>query len=453
MSIAESLRREASKNFELPGFGSGAPGSGRARAGGMAVVFYPNGLSCWQVNAYLIHCHRIGLKMGTIATYASELSLFVRFLHKQRLVLDSIDGDHLVDFSDWLASRGESSNRHINRILARVMTFLFWADCISPPTGQVPPGNALVAGVGPKTHKFNLDFRPRGKRHAAMLPSGARRIVRPMPVAVFHDLLAECPRSAKGSFCRARNRIILLLLADTGIRREELIWIRVSDVEVALKNGGRMSVRTSKRNGNPLREVPVPEFTLREVTKFVRIQRALLLRRHQKAGRYGRERGWLICTESGGQLAPSSVTQLFSYLRRLAGLSERATAHMLRHRYITLQVMDRIKRLRTVGVLGVEAASTVLAQVASLSGHSSPSSMWDYIDWAYQEMAVSAEGRGDSELQSLINELEVLRGCAEQRSGDSQLLLRVQAALKSLLGSAPKLGVLAHQAGRSGRTG
>jgi hypothetical protein len=125
----------------------------------------------------------------------------------------------------------------------------------------------------------------------------------------------------------------------------------------------------------------------------------------------------------------------------------------IRHRYITLQVMDRIKRLRTVGVLGVEAASTVLAQVASLSGHSSPSSMWDYIDWAYQEMAVSAEGRGDSELQSLINELEVLRGCAEQRSGDSQLLLRVQAALKSLLGSAPKLGVLAHQAGRSGRTG
>ncbi|MNC63453.1 hypothetical protein D3C75_1135750 [compost metagenome] len=79
--------------------------------------------------------------------------------------------------------------------------------------------------------------------------------------------------------------------------------------------------------------------------------------------------------------------------------------------------------------------------------------MWDYIDWAYQEMAISAEGLGDSELQSLINELEVLRGCAEQSSGDSQLLLRVQAALKSQLGSTPKLGVLAHQAGRSGRMG
>lgn len=453
MKLVGSLRRSASKNFALPGFGSRSTARARAKASGMPLVFYPNGLSCWQVNAYLIHCHRTGLKVQTIATYASELSLFVRYLHRLRLEPHRVDDDHLIEFADWMADRATSSNRHINRILARVIAFLEWFECISPRVAQVGRvGDSALVAVERRPLKSSGRARVR-VRHVAMLPSGAKRVVRPMPVTVFHQLLSQCKSVAQRSFCKARSRIMLLLLADTGIRREELVWIGVRDIEAAIENGGRLSVRTSKRKGNPMREVPVPELTLREVAKYIQVQRALLMRRHERAGRAGREKGWLVCTESGGRLAASSVTQLFSDLRHLAGVSERATAHMLRHRYITLQVMDRIRRLRSVGVLGVEAASTVLAQVASLSGHSSPESMWDYIDWAYQEMATLAEEDGDSEVQLLIDELEVFQGAGAPSSMGAELIFRLQQALKSRLGTTPKLGVLAHQAGSPGSAG
>jgi integrase len=238
---------------------------------------------------------------------------------------------------------------------------------------------------------------------------------------------------------------MLLILADVGIRREELVWIRVADVLDASNGDGMLKVRTSKRKGNPIRLVPVPALTLQEVMKYISVQREMQMRRHTKSGRGGRDRGWAFCSRSGSRLAPATVSQIFSDLRALAGVSERATAHMLRHRYITLQIIDRIERLRNVGILGVEAAATVLAQVASLSGHSNPTSMWDYIDWAYQEMASDAENRGAVEIVELIRELEVLGDAALEGSDGRALLNRVRSALVLQLEKSPKLGVLAHQ--------
>lgn len=412
----------------------------------MKVVFYPNGRSCWEVNAYLVHCRRLGLTVGTIATYASELSLLVRFLHSRRLELREIDDDRLIDFADWLVARAESSARHINRILSRVLAFIGWAECISLGSSQIGRlgEQAMITVESRVVRKKGLD-RVSSDRHAAMLPSGAKRIVRPMPLDVFRRLLTQCERSAKRSFGKSRNRAMLLLLADSGIRREELVWIRVADVLDASNGDGMLKVRTSKRKGNPTRLVPIPALTLQEITKYIRVQREMQMRRHTRSGRGGRDMGWAFCSQSGSRLASATVSQIFSDLRALAGVSERATAHMLRHRYITLQVIDRIKRLRNVGILGVEAAATVLAQVASLSGHSNPTSMWDYIDWAYQEMASDAESLRDVEIGELIRELELLGDAVMEGSEGRALLSRVRSALASQLEKSPKLGVLAHQ--------
>jgi integrase len=364
----------------------------------------------------------------------------------RRLELREIDDDHLIEFADWLVVRDESSARHINRILSRVLAFIGWAECISLGPSQIGRlGEQAIITVERRVVRTKRLDRVSSDRHAAMLPSGAKRVVRPMPLEVFRRLLAQCERSAKRTFVKSRNRAMLLILADTGIRREELVWIRVTDVLDASKGDGMLKVRTSKRRGNPIRLVPVPALTLQEVMKYIRVQREMHMRRHTKSGRGSRDKGWVFCSQSGSRLAAATVSQTFSDLRALAGVSERATAHMLRHRYITLQVIDRIKRLRNIGILGVEAAATVLAQVASLSGHSNPTSMWDYIDWAYQEMASDAENRGTLEIGELIRELEVFGDAAIESSEGKALLSRVRSALASQLEKAPKLGVLAHQ--------
>lgn len=447
MKVGEGLCRRVSASFRLPGIGQGPASGERGIAGGMKVVFFPNGRSCWEVNAYLVHCRRVGLAVGTVSIYASELSLLVRFMYLRRLDLRMIDDDHLIDFADWLVVRDRSGARHINRVLARVLAFVAWAECISlghPQIGRLGV-NALITVEQRVMKAKGVRGRVSSDRHVAMLPSGAKRIVRPMPLDVFRRLLAQCEHSAKRSFAKSRNRVMLLVLADTGIRREELVWIRTSDVFDAMNGDGKLKIRTSKKKGNPIRLVPIPALTLQEVVKYIRVQREMQMRRHTKAGRMGRDKGWAFCAQSGSRLSAATVTQIFSDLRALAGFSERATAHMLRHRYITLQVIDRIKRLRNVGILGVEAAATVLAQVASLSGHSNPTSMWDYIDWAYQEMASDAESRGNTEISDLIRELEVFGEAAIESSEGRALLDRARSVLVSQLEKSPRLGVLAHE--------
>ena len=149
-------------------------------------------------------------------------------------------------------------------------------------------------------------------------------------------------------------------------------------------------------------------------------------------------------------MAPATVTQLFSDLRALAGISERATAHMLRHLYITLQVVHRLKMLRSSRSIGVEALSTILSRVASLSGHARLSSLWTYVDWAYDEISI------DSASPMQINEAleSVQEVIAKFEISDDMevltLLKKVEAVLQNTDSSMSAVqSVIAHSCRRS----
>lgn len=117
-------------------------------------------------------------------------------------------------------------------------------------------------------------------------------------------------------------------------------------------------------------------------------------------------------------MAPSTVSQLFSDLRATASITERVSAHMFRHRFITLQVVARLRSLSQRGSIGVEAMTTVLSKVASLSGHSSLDSMWRYVDWAYEQLE-SDYNDSAKIADEALRVVEALMGDAQ--NNDSQL--------------------------------
>jgi hypothetical protein len=189
----------------------------------MKVVFFPNGRSCWEVNAYLVHCRRLGLTVA-ISTYASELSLLVRFLYLRRLELREIDDDHLIEFADWLVVRDESSARHINRILSRVLAFIGWAECISLGPFQIGRlGEQAIITVERRVVRTKRLDRVSSDRHAAMLPSGAKRVVRPMPLEVFLPTPGAVRAKREAHLRKESQSRDAPDTADTGIRREELV--------------------------------------------------------------------------------------------------------------------------------------------------------------------------------------------------------------------------------------
>lgn len=104
MTSVGRLWRTSSKEFYLPGYDKFRR-SERWAAPEMRVMYWPDGCICWQLNVYFLHLRRSNSAISTINTYASELSLFVRFLFESKVVIEDVCDDVLVSFSDWLVNR------------------------------------------------------------------------------------------------------------------------------------------------------------------------------------------------------------------------------------------------------------------------------------------------------------------------------------------------------------
>ena len=135
------------------------------------MLLWPSGRICWEANAYLIWMRRQGRQTSTINTYASEISLFVRFLAKANVLFLEVTDEILIDFADWLQKRGKSSGRHTNRVLLRAIDLLDWLQ-------RLLVGKRLVAEIGQGaqvsvaiTYVKKEGFLRRSVRHPAMTSS------------------------------------------------------------------------------------------------------------------------------------------------------------------------------------------------------------------------------------------------------------------------------------------
>ncbi|HFL7940764.1 TPA: tyrosine-type recombinase/integrase [Pseudomonas putida] len=425
----EQLWISASENFRMPGFSKYANG-GRWSAGKLRALYWPSGDICWQINMYLISCRRGGLEVSTVNTYCSELSSFVRFLDSEQLALFDVVDDNLEDFADWLPTVRKITGNHINRLILRVISFYRWAQ------GAIHQDKI----VGVSTDKCAITVMvdrvklPGGRvrtrvRHRAMVPSNVTRTVHPMALGILKKLMEANSNLSKSGFVRKRNQMMLTVLADTGIRREELVSITVDSILESRKTG-MLKVFTSKRKGNPSRLVPLPENTADALVGYVETSRRILMRKLEKKNAGFIDPKWAFCTRRGQILAPATITQLFSDLRAEAGVTVSATAHMLRHRFITLQLVVRLRMLSQKRSIGVELLTTILSKLASITGHSSIESLWQYVDWAYDEIEQGGNGE-PIELKQTIKIVSSMLSEAEN-DGDKRLASDLHKVLEAL---------------------
>jgi len=111
-----------------------------------------------------------------------------------------------------------------------------------------------------------------------------------------------------------RNKAMVLVLIDTGIRREELTRIKISDINLE----GRILSITGK--GRKQRLVPISRTTLKAIWQYI------------KARRHPSESLWL--TEEGRTITGDGVGQVLSGLMKRANISgHKASAHIFRHTF------------------------------------------------------------------------------------------------------------------------
>jgi site-specific recombinase XerD len=442
------LWEHTSEHFEL----RRAAGEGKLAAlpsPRMSAHYWPDGRPCWQVNAYLIWLRTMLRKVSTVNTYGADLSPLIRFLADRKATMDDIDDEALIEFGNWLLDSGRKGSR-VNQLIGRTLKFLDWYQ------GRCASGKKLVglAGQGAQI-TVEMSARRNGRSvsygyvHPAMTSSSVPRTVVPMPKVYSEKLLGAIPRAARRSFIRVRNGALFTLLQESGVRRTEAASITTAALEEAVASNGRLKVRNAKRTDGSSRIVPVDMIALEIVLAYANHQRAILMGKNKKRKLHFKDPGWLFCKENGQRFTDGYVTKLFSLLRKAAGISARAHPHMLRHRWITLQLVRLIEEVQNMGggVVAADLIVTLLSRLALLAGQKSRDSLWAYVDFASEELIrVLREKQGrfvpTGVLAGLANLLEQLSGTrADAPRHDDVLTLvnELRAQLTSIVNQASAL--------------
>ena len=131
------------------------------------------------------------------------------------------------------------------------------------------------------------------------------------------DAAAHPPRARLG--LARRDRLVLLTLALTGLRRSELIALNWGD---AITDGTRPSMLVRRgKGGRPRRQRLAPTLAAEL--------------RDWRSERDAQDRQPVFCGLGGGRLHPTILTGIISRARVGAGLSKHVTAHTLRHTAVT----------------------------------------------------------------------------------------------------------------------
>ncbi|GAI96986.1 unnamed protein product, partial [marine sediment metagenome] len=142
-------------------------------------------------------------------------------------------------------------------------------------------------------------------------------------------------------FLGSRNKAIIAVFCDTGLRLSELAGIKLSDLHSSLKQ-----VRVVGK-GQKMRVVPLQGQSMKALNRYLM---------------YRPEEGsdWLWLADDGGRLTAESITTMVERLKRRAGVSRDGLVHRFRHYFATryLEAGGNPNSLRLL--LGHESFAMVL---------------------------------------------------------------------------------------------
>jgi integrase/recombinase XerD len=326
------------KGQTLPTPTHGRRGSDKP-VGSLPLILDSSGHPHWPATDWIIWMAIKGRKSGTLQGYGYAIASFVRFLDSCGATINDMSDGLFYDYAHFLMQEEGRSGNYANNTMRRAISFLLWAQ----ETQRIEP-HTIGVGAGFRVRLEKRQFSRRRARKSSSKPDffyshhaiPKRRPMPPPSAATTEeiDALWEAASNFPSTFRRQRAYVILEILEMSGIRRSELVKIKVSDIEAA-QASGTLSITTSKHIDSPIRQVPIHPDALERAMFFIEHFRSEKLQTAIRTGRLAHDHGFLFITARGTPYSERSVTAEFRALCDAAGLEKGVSPHSLRRRFNT----------------------------------------------------------------------------------------------------------------------
>lgn len=235
------------------------------------------------------------------------------------------------------AKRHEAVGHHarinVGHRLAVIHSFLEHASFAH--ASRMEPGSA-IRDIYEQNRKFVLRaLRERSRAFRPRRSAGESR--EGLELEAREALMAAIKQGQSGNpfepQVQIRNELIIRLLFELGMRRGELLCLRVSDIKLAPDGGLLTIVRRPQDPEDPRQPKPQVKTLGRELPLGSTLRElflAYLAERRKLAG--ARKHPFLfVSSTDGSPLSYWSMTKIFKPLRKVNGIPDDLTAHILRH--------------------------------------------------------------------------------------------------------------------------
>ncbi len=260
-----------------------------------------------------------GRSARTVDAYRRDLEPWVQFLYQQHTAMPNDPMNAPLYLRVYLRNRGQAgvSNRSLARFLSALSSFQRF----------------LSLRSGLEKYLFQIPRIKFGSRLPNFLPqSDAARL--------FEHGNAREDKQGYGYW---RDYLMIALLYVTGVRREELAHIKLSDIDL------RQGLIRVIGKGNKERVVPIGDTTLADLKAYIE-------RRREFVGDSNVHNGVLFLNLKGGALSVRSVDRLVKNFGRGEGLD--FTPHTLRHSFATHLMENGADMMLIKEILGHASLST-----------------------------------------------------------------------------------------------
>lgn len=395
-------------NFELPLVVRPDGGVDMKSAESLPIMRYPDGRICYFANMFVLELYSQGYSLinrgGTLRAYMSLLAHIIKHAYNNQLTFPQFTNNRFQFFLRSLdeflkTGRKRSSNQQI-KIICQSLDFLEEVGKTIDRPNFVSKTGVILAH---RANEFNDTTNNYHNNNYFSMRQRPRWETENMPnyadpghgTAIGLDALAALKKAtmdASSPFLAQRNALIIELIHATGSRRGEASPIKTEDIKNALLNFQRpncLMLQTLKHGQLEYREIVIPRATLEMANEFIQHSRRSKVRKTIGARN---DHGYLFISErTGAPLSTNTITNIFSKLRKHAGILEKAHPHQLRHLFIHEQ-MDELVFLLECSMDSSVLSPQRLKLIASLklmqkSGHRSVQGLEHYLQQYYEDHA------------------------------------------------------------------